>query len=314
MLDTVWDIKYRPKKIEDYIFKDEEQKKTISEWIQKKKFPHLFLNGHRGSGKTSLAYMLANECGVDPDDYDFIKINASDDNSVEVVRTRIKNFISGMPIGSEFKIVLLDEFDYFSKGAQKILCGYMEDEDFAQTVRFIITSNRSHLILPEILSRCDRIDFQAPDKLTMTERFIKIMAMEKVKIPSLELVQEYVDACYPDFRNLLITAYGKSVGGTLKAIGDTTSDATEFMVKILEHIENDNWYAARAFLAENVPDDQWEDCYRFLYEYLQDIGKFKDKKKFMQGIIVVGDYLYKHAFVADAEINFAACLAKLSEI
>jgi DNA polymerase III delta prime subunit len=314
MLDTVWDIKYRPKKISDYIFKNEEQQKTIEEWVKQKNFPHLFLNGHRGTGKTSLANMLANECGVDPDDFDYMKINAADDNSVDIIRTRVKNFISGMPVSGDFKIVVLDEFDFFNQNAQKVLCGFMEDPDYAQTVRFILTSNRMHRILPEILSRCHRIDFEAPDKIKMTERFIKILATEKIKIPNLETVQEYIDVYYPDFRSVLIKGYASSKTGTLVPIGNVVSDTTEFMVRIVSHIEEDNWIAARLFLAENVPDDKWDECYRFLYDYLQDIGKFKDKKKFMQGIVVIADHLYKHAIVADPEINFAACLARLSEI
>jgi DNA polymerase III delta prime subunit len=314
MLDMVWDVKYRPKFEKEYVYQNDEHAKLIREWVAHKQFPHLFLNGSKGSGKTSLAYVLANECGVDPDGYDFLFINAADDNSIEVIRTRVKNFISGMAIEAPFKVVVLDEFDWFGKGAQKALCGFMEDPDYAQSVRFIITSNRQHLILPEILSRCDILAFKAPDKLTMTERFIKILATEKIKIPSLEVVQEYVDHYYPDFRSLLIGAYGKTRGGILKSVTGEVTDSTEFMVKIVEHIENDNWYAARAYLAEHVPDDQWEDCYRFLYDYLQDIGKFKDKKKFLQGIIVIADHLYKHTAVADPEINFAACLARLSEI
>jgi glutaredoxin len=314
MLDIVWDIKYRPKSEKDYIYQNKEQETLIKEWLGNKQFPHLFLNGSKGSGKTSLAYMLSNECGVDTDSYDFMFINASKDNSVDVIRNRVQNFISGMAIESPFKVVVLDEFDWFGKAAQKVLCGFMEDPDYSQTVRFIITSNRKHLILPEILSRCDVLEFNAPDKLTMTERFIKILAAEKIKIPSLELVQEYIDHYYPDFRSLLIGAYGRTRRGVLSPISGEVADATEFMVKIIGHIENDNWYGARAYLSENVPDDQWEDCYRFLYEYLQDIGKFKDKKKFLQGIVVVGEYLYRHASVADPEINFAACLAKLSEI
>jgi glutaredoxin len=314
MLDIVWDIKYRPKLEKDYIYQNEDQEKLIKEWVEHKQFPHLFLNGKKGSGKTSLAFMLSNECGIDTDSYDFLFINAADDNSVDVIRNRVKNFISGMAIESPFKVVVLDEFDWFGKLAQKTLCGFMEDPDYAQSVRFILTSNRMHLVLPEILSRCDILEFSAPDKLTMTERFIKILAAEKIKIPNLETVQEYIDHYYPDFRSLLIGAYGKTRGGTLRSVSGEVADATEFMVKILDHIENDNWYAARAYLAENVPDDQWEDCYRFLYDYLQDIGKFRDKKKFLQGITIVADHLYRHAAIADPEINFAACLARLSEI
>lgn len=310
MPKEMWDRKYRPKNVSGYITQNESQKELIEKWVSEKSIPHLLLAGHHGTGKTSLAYMLKNE--LDIDDFDFLDINASDDNSVDVVRTKIKSFISGMPVASEFKIVFLDEADRLSAGAQDSLKSMIEE--YSHSVRFILTCNKPHKISNEIQSRILRLNFTGPDKISMTERFIEILAAEKIKIKSLELVQEYVDACYPDFRQLLVKAQESIKDGRLVALGDNVSDTTEFMIKIIGFLEADDWASSREYLSKNIPDDKWDECYRFLYEYLHDIGKFKDQKKWKAGIIVIGDHLYKHSFVADAEINFAACLARLSEI
>lgn len=310
MTVQMWDKKYRPKKVENYIFQSESEKELIEKWIQERTVPDLLLTGHRGTGKSSLAYLLRDEIGVD--EYDWLKINASDDNGINIIRNRVKTFISGMAVGDTHKLVLLDEADAITPEAQESLKSMMED--FSDNARFILTSNKPHRIIPELRSRCKEIAFSGPNKLQMTERFIEILAEEKVKGLNLALVQEYVDAFYPDFRTLLINAQQGIKNNKLVALSDLVSDTTEFMVKIIEFLEKDDWVSSREYLSKNVPDDKWDECYRFLYEYLGQIGKFQDTKKWKLGIITIGDHLYKHASVADAEINFAACLAKLSEI
>lgn len=311
MIRDMWDEKYRPKTINEYITQNDDLKEMLDKWLAIKIIPHLLLSGHHGTGKTSLAYMLKSELEID--DFDFLKLNGSSDNSIDVMRGRVLNFISGMAVSGDFKIVFIDEADRLSIPALDFLKNAIEDN--ASNARFILTTNKSYKIPNELKSRFTEIKFDGPNKIAMTERFIQILAAEKVKIKSLELVQEYVDAHYPDFRQLLLAAERNVRDGRLIPWNEMASDSTEFMVKIIEHLETDNWIAAREYLSKNVPDDKWEECYRFLYDYLGNIGKFeKDVKKWKVGIIVIGDHLYKHGFVADAEINFAACLARLSEI
>lgn len=310
MSKEMWAIKYRPKWSKDYITQNQEQKEIIDKWIAEKNIPHLLLSGHRGTGKTSLAYMLANELNIDK--FDFLKINASDDNSVDVVRTRIKNFISGMAVASEYRIVFLDEFDYFTQNAQHMLRAMMED--YADNARFILTCNKPQKIIPEIHSRCFEMNFIAPNRKDMTIRLVEILAAEQVKVKSIDHIKEYISACFPDFRKLLMTVQNSVKNGELVPLEAVVSDTTEFMVKIFEFLETDNWVASREYLAKNIPDDKWEECYRFLYDYLKDITKFDDIHKWNEGIIVIADHLKWHTQVADPEINFASCLASLARI
>lgn len=311
MSKDIWYSKYLPKKISDYIFQDESQKELITKMIEEKNIPHLLLHGHRGTGKTSLAYLIKSELQID--DIDFLKINASDENNVDVVRSKIKNFISSMAMSSEYKLVFLDEADYLSGNAQGILRSMMEE--YVDNARFILTCNKPHKIIPELKSRCTEIQYSTLDKDAMTLRFAHILKKEKIKVEDIDIIDEYVDRCYPDFRKLLVVAQGSIKNGSLQPFQDNvTTDTTEHMVTIIDFLEKDNWERARTYLSENISDDKWDECYQFLYTYLHEIGKFKDTKKWKAGVVVIADHLYKNSFVSDPEINFAACLVRLSEI
>jgi replication factor C small subunit len=305
-----WDMKYQPKTIDEYIFHDQKQKDDVSKFLEEKTFPHLLLSGHRGTGKTSLSYLLKNSLGVD--DIDFLKINASKENGVDVIRNKVISFVSSIAMSNDFKIVLLDEADRLSPEAQKILKGVMED--FKENARFILTTNHTHKIDADLKSRIYEIRYEFVDKDEMTMRFATILKKENIKITDLDLLDEYVESCYPDFRKLLITAQTAVRGNVLPPFQNNISDTSDYMLSVIEYIENDDWHAARVYLAANVPDNKWEECYRFLYDYLHDIGKFKEQVKWKAGIITIADYLYRHSIVADPEMNFAACLIKLSDI
>jgi replication factor C small subunit len=310
MTVELWDAKYLPKKQEDYIYQDENQKKTIQEFLDKKYIPNLVLSGHRGTGKTSLVYLLKNSFGIE--DTDFLKINGSAQTGKDVITSTVQSFISVLPMSFDYKIVFIDEADRLSPAAQDALKG-MRDE-YIDNARFIFTSNKPHKLIAELRSRALEIEYKSIDKDEMTLRFATILQKEKVKFDNIEVLDDYVNACYPDFRKLLITAQGAVSEGKLRPFANAISDTTEFMVRASEFIEKDNWEEARTYLAANVPDDNWEDCYRFLYDYLHEIGKFADTKKWKAGIVIVADHLYRHAYVADPELNFTACLIRLSEV
>lgn len=310
MAKQPWDMKYLPASVGEYIFQNDTQKETITKIIEDKTFQPLLLSGHRGTGKTSLAYLIKREYGVE--DIDFLKINASDENDISTIRVKVKSFVSSMAMSFDFKIVFLDEADRLSPAAQDALKGIMEE--YKDNARFIFTTNKPHKIIPELKSRCFEIEFPSLDRDEMTFRFATILQKEKVKVDALETLDEYVNLCYPDFRKLLITAESSIRKGILPPPQNIVSDTTEFMVNAIQYIESNDWEAARTYLASNVPDDRWDECYRFLYDYLHELGKFKDTKKWKSGIVIVADHLYRHGFIADAEMNFAACLIRLSEV
>ncbi len=310
MAKQIWSIKYRPKTLDEYIFKDESHRKLIERWVSEKSIPHLLLKGHRGTGKTSLAYLLKDLLQIE--DTDFLKLNASDERSIETIRTKVKNFISTYAYG-DFKLVLLDEADGLTPDAQGTLKSMMEE--YSDNARFILTCNRPKKIIPELSdSRTQVIEYKSLDKEAMLERAAVILQQEKVKV-SLENLEAYVNACYPDFRKLVETLDMNSVDGRLTDFSSATEEIADWQLTIVEMIEGDSYGSLREAMSSVTSDDEWDEVYRFLYDNLHELGKFKgDIDKWSQGIIIVADHLFRHSQVADPEINAAAMFLRLGNV
>ena len=310
MAKSIWAIKHRPKNIDDYIFQDEKHKTVILNYIKEGSIPNLFLSGHRGIGKTTLALILKNELGIE--DVDFLSLNASDDNSVDVIRNKIKTFVSTVAVGP-FKIVLLDEADYLTPNAQAILRNLMEDESYSANARFILTCNYPKKVIPELRSRCHELNFKSLSKDDMLTRLGEVLSIEKVKVSSIELLDTYIDMCYPDMRKVLIAVEQNTVDGKLQEPVNTDT-SLEYKLEILDHLNNGNWEAIRKVVCDNVDGDQWVEVYQFLYAYIHEIDRFSDPRKWKMGIVIIADHLFKHSSIADPEINFTACIIRLTEV
>lgn len=312
MAKLPWAISYRPKSVKDYLFQDASHRALVEKFIAEQNIPHLLLSGHRGTGKTSLAHVLKKELEID--DMDFLTINASDENSVDTIRTKIKNFISTYAT-SAFKVVFLDEADYMTQNAQAVLRNMMEE--YAENARFILTCNKPHKIIPELKSRCQELKFKTLDKDDLLNRCAKILKKEGYKVESdedIDFLESLVKATYPDFRKLINTLQQHFIDGKL-VIGAAEEDTDEFKIELLDMMSSNKWGKIRTFMAENTPDDQWEDVYRFMYDYIGEMPTFAENPaKLDDAIVAIADALYKHALIADPEINFAACIIKLSRI
>jgi replication factor C small subunit len=308
MAQALWENKYRPKTIEDYLFQDSKQKDMIENFIKEKNIPHLIFTGHSGTGKTTLAYVLKNELGID--DSDFLKINASDENNVDTIRNLVKGFISTYSM-SEFKLVLLDEADWLSASAQASLRTMMED--YADNARFILTCNRGNKIIPALKdSRCLEILFKKMDKQDMLERLAIILVEENVKA-SLDTLLSYVDISYPDMRNAIKLIQHNSINHVLREPSEMDV-STEVNLEIVQLMEANKYTSIRDVLSSKMSDDDWGQMYTFLYTYMHEIGKFSDEKKWKAGIVILAEHLYKHGIVADPEINATAMFIRLGDI
>ena len=305
--NKVWVEKYRPTIKDEYIFHDKTLEAAVNKMIADKSIPHLLLSGVQGSGKTTLSQILVSELGVD--ETDVLVINASDENSVDVMRDKIKGFISTFAMG-DFKVVRLEEADYITLNGQGVLRNMMDD--YQEVARFILTCNYENKIIPALKSRCQQFRFKAGDKIDITEYVAGILMAEKVKF-DIDTLDKFVAIGYPDIRKIvnLLQQHTSETGVLHLPLQD---EAGDYKFKLLDFIERDKWLDARLLCCENVVAEEWEDIYRFLYENLEKAPKFQNHDKWEAGIVILADRLYKHGIVADPELNAAAMFIQLTQV
>ena len=301
----LWVEKYRPNKLDGYVWRDEHQKKQVETWVKDKSIPHLLLSGSPGIGKTTMAKMLIHEIGIE--DYDVLEINASRTNSVDDIRNKITNFVSMIPFGP-FKVVLLDEADYLSHNAQAALRGVMEE--YHSTARFILTCNKPHMIMDAIHSRCQTFHFTKIDKTEFTARVATILVEENVEF-DLDTLDIYVSSTYPDLRKCINLVQQNCNGDKLAAPDAADAGEIDWKFDMIELFKAGKISEARKFLCGKLRAEEMEEVYRWLYD---NIAIFGNEKQQDSAILIIKQGLVDHTLVADPEINLAATLIRLARI
>jgi replication factor C small subunit len=304
-MKDLWVEKYRPKTVDGYVFRDDHQRKQIATWIKDQSIPHLLLSGAAGIGKTTLAKILINELGIE--DYDVLEINASRTNSVDDVRDKITNFVSMIPFGP-FKVVLLDEADYLSPNAQAALRGVMEE--YHSTARFILTCNYPNRIIPAIHSRCQGFHVERTDLTEFTARVATILVDEMVDF-DLETLDNYVKVAYPDLRKCINLVQQNVSEGKLAAPNKGDEGAADWKFDMVQLFQAGKILEARKLLCGKLRAEEMEEVYRWLYDNLEIFGSEENQDK---AILIIKAGLVDHTLIADAEINLAATLVKLSKL
>ena len=306
MAKELWVEKYRPKQLEEYVFKDAAQKRQVETWVKEKSIPHLLLSGSAGIGKTTLAKVLINELGIEG--YDVLEINASRENNVETVRDKIINFVQMIPFGP-FKIVLLDEADYLSVNAQAVLRGLMET--YSDTARFIMTCNYPHKIIPALHSRCQGFHIEKVDHTEFTARAATVLVTEGVDF-DLDVLDSYVKATYPDLRKCLNLLQMNTVEDKLKTPSETGAGTADYKLAMVDLFKAGKIREARQLLCSQARPEEMEEIFRWMYDNLELFAKTEEQKD--EAIIVIRKGAANASLVADQEINLSATFTELMQI
>ena len=307
MAKQLWVEQYRPKTMNEYVFKDAGQRRHVQAWIKEKSIPHLLLSGSAGIGKTTLAKVLIHELGIE--DYDVLEINASRENNVETVRDKIINFVQMIPFGP-FKVVLLDEADYLTPNAQAILRGVMEA--YSNHSRFILTCNYPNRIIPAIHSRCQGFHVEKTDQTEFTARVATILVNEGVEF-DLDTLDTYVKLSYPDLRKC-INMVQQNVAEDLKLASPTADSegASDYKIEMVELFKKGKIREARTLLCGRIRPEEIEDVYVWMYQNLDLFGDTEEKKD--SALLIIKQGLVDHTLIADPEINLSATLVKLARL
>jgi DNA polymerase III delta prime subunit len=300
--EYLWVEKWRPKKIEDCILPDK-QKKVFKEMIDRGDLQNMLLCGSAGVGKTTVAKALCDEMGLDS-----LFINASLENGIDVLRTKISQFASTVSFTGKTKVVILDEADYTNpQSFQPALRGFIEE--FSQNCRFIFTCNFKNRIIPPLHSRCSVIEF----KIDKTEkpkvaaaffrRIVEILAQENVEADQ-KVVAKIIEKHFPDYRRILnelqkYSSSGKIDEGILVNLGEVN------MNELVESLRSKDFKKMRNWVVNNLDNDP-ATLFRKIYDTLLD-----QVDQVPQLVLLLADYQYKAAFVADPEINLVACLTEI---
>jgi DNA polymerase III delta prime subunit len=299
----LWVEKYRPHKIEDCIL-PESIKSTFQEYVDRKEIPNLLLTGSAGVGKTTIAKALCEEVGCD-----YIVINGSDDNGVDYIRIKVKNYASSMSLSGGRKVIIIDEADYLTHNAQAALRGSIEE--FAINCSFIFTCNFKHKIMDAIHSRCSVVEFklQNGQKAKMAAQFFKriewILSTEGITYDK-DVVAAVVMKHFPDNRRVLNELQRYSVSGTIDR-GLLAVIADVQISDLIKAIKGKDFGSARKWVTNNLDADS-ATILRKIYDSMYD---FLKPDSIPPAVLVLAKYQYQSAFVADQEINMMACLTEL---
>jgi len=302
--EFLWVEKYRPTKIEDTIL-PESLKQTFQKVVSGGELPNMLFTGTAGLGKTTVARALCNEL-----DCDYILINGSEEGNIDTLRTKIKQFASSVSLQGGYKVVILDEADYLNpQSTQPALRGFIEE--FSNNCRFILTCNFKNRIIEPLHSRCGVYEFNTSkkDMVDLCQNFMArcqlILSNEQIKYddkPVAELIMKFA----PDWRRVLNELQRYSINGVIDS-GILNSIKDKNYDDLFSHLKNKDFKKMRNWVVNNIDTDA-SAIFRAMYDRMSDKVA---PQSIPQLVLILADYQYKNAFVADHELNVVACLTEV---
>ena len=304
MNDILWVEKYRPQNIKDCILPNE-LKSTFQQFVENEEIPNLLLTGTAGVGKTTVAKAMLEEIGCT-----YMMINGSEESGIDTLRTKIKNFASTVSMDGKRKYVILDEADYLNpQSTQPALRGFIEE--FSKNCGFILTCNFRNRIIEPLHSRCSTVEFRIPNeqKPKLAMNFMKRVQdiLEKENVTHNEkVVADVIGKFFPDWRRCLNELQRYSVSGSIDA-GILVNLSDTSIKELVSFVKDKDFKSCRQWVVHNLDNDPHR-IYRRIYDSLS--GNVPDSAV-PHCVLILGDYSYKSAFVADQEINLLACLTEM---
>jgi replication factor C small subunit len=296
----LWTEAFRPSTLDGYIGNEALIGKA-NIWLQSGELPHLLFYGSAGTGKTTLAKILANSI-----DSQVMYINASDENSVDVVRDKISRFASSVGF-KRWKIIILDEFDFMTPNAQAALRNLMET--YSKTTRFILTCNYVEKIIDPIQSRCQTFAITPPNKTDVAKRLVTVLEEKGVQY-DIKDIAAIINASYPDVRRAINAAQASVVNGTLQ-LDKASAIQANYMTEVLEMLKNaKDKKTAFTKIRQCIADSKVRDftpMYTFLYDNLDEYAT----GHIGGAILIIAEAQFKDASVVDKEINIMAMFVNL---
>jgi DNA polymerase III delta prime subunit len=301
----LWVEKYRPQKIDDCVL-PESLKKTFKEYIAQGELPSFLFSGTAGVGKTTVAKALCNEIGAE-----YIMINGSDEGrSIDVLRTTVKSFASTVSLTDARKVIIVDEADYMNaQSVQPALRSMIEE--FSANCRFIFTCNFKNRIIEPLHSRCAVIEFKidSSDKQAIAAQFFKrasqILKSEEVEFDP-KVVAELITKHFPDYRRILNELQRYSVSGKIDS-GILVNMSEESFRNLVKLLKDKDFTEVRKWVGKQSDSDTTT-LFRELYD---NASVNLDPNSIPQLVLILADYQYKAAFVADHELNIMAALTEI---
>ena len=295
---TLWIEKYRSETLEQYIGNDA-IKDRIADCIAKNDIPHLIFAGSAGTGKTTLAKLIIRNIQCD-----YLYLNASDENGIDVIRDKVKGFASTSTF-KPLKVVILDEADFLTQPAQAALRNLIEE--YSITTRFILTCNYVERLIEPLQSRCELHMLKPPSKGDAARHICtNILDVEGITY-EMKDVAKVINELYPDVRSI-IKVLQSNVKGSNLVITVLDDNWCKPLVEILKKRDKNAWYQVRQLVADSQVDD-FQTAYRHMFDNLSEFSYGHDAEL----SVILDDFIWRAGVVPDKEINFAACIAKILE-